>query len=135
MYAGRFLTYTDAARWELPIRLGFLRPALKHGWVIIMAGQKMVHRRPIRIFRKFEISIQLTGWDEKWFYVRHAFRQKGDTKGMVFSKIGIRNRKGLVAPREIMEAMGYSPDLSPPASMLELFASDLACLESASDLT
>src|SRR5690349_9428000 len=57
--AGRFFTYTDAGRWELAVRQGFIRPALKNRWVIIIGGQKIINRRPLRLFRRFTLTMKI----------------------------------------------------------------------------
>ncbi|MBS1983029.1 MAG: thioesterase family protein [Bdellovibrionales bacterium] len=71
--AGKFFTYTDAARWELAVRSGFLGPAIKNRWVVILGGQKIIYRRPVRIFRRFSLTMQFVGWDDKWIYATHVF--------------------------------------------------------------
>lgn len=64
-YAGGFLTYADAARWGFIIRMGFFGLSLRKRWWTILGGQKIIHRRPVKIFRRVQLEIQLAGWDEK----------------------------------------------------------------------
>jgi len=130
--AGRFFTYTDAARWELAVRAGFLKPAFKNRWVVILGGQKIMYRRPLKIFRKFQITMQFVGWDTKWIYAAHVFRQGSDVKCVSFSKIGLRARAGLVNPNSAFAAMGHIETKPPPVWVLRHFQEDLESVQAAS---
>jgi hypothetical protein len=122
--AGRFFTYTDAARWEIAFRIGFLKPALKNKWVVILGGQKIVYRKPVKIFRKFQLEMKLDGCDDKWFYAVHHFRQDNQLKCVSFSKIGIRGPKGLVNPFEVVKHLGNHEIKRPSLQYMKYFDND-----------
>lgn len=125
LQAGTFFLYTDAARWELAIRAGFLKAALKNKWVVILGGQKIIYMKPVKIWNRFQITMQFVGWDEKWIYAAHVFRQRGETKCVSFAKIGIRGRGKLVDPNQVFAQMG-NPSLNPPPRwVLKHFDEDL----------
>jgi len=126
--AGRFFTYTDAARWELAARIGFYKYVIKNKWVIILGGQKIIYRRPVKIFRKFTITMQITGWDDKWMYAAHAFRQSGQVCCVSFTKIGLRARGSLFSPVEALKMMGHN-QVTPPAWVIKHFQEDLETLK------
>jgi acyl-CoA thioesterase FadM len=130
--AGRFLTYTDAARWEIGIRVGFLKAILKNRWVIISGGQKLIYKRPVKIFRRFQITYQITGWDNRWIYAAHVFHQRGETKAVVFTKLGLRSRGKLVNPHDVFAATGFMDPSPPPAWVLRQFEDDVTTLEESS---
>ncbi len=127
--AGRFFTYTDAARWEIAVRLGFLKLAMKKKLVVIVGGQKIINRRPVRIFRRFKLVMRITGWDDRWMYVSHYFEQNGKVATVVFSKIGMRSSAGLYSPKKAMEELGYS-HMAPENWILKTFCDDLKTLGS-----
>jgi len=129
--AGRFFTYTDAVRWELGFRTGFLQAAIKSRWVIIMGGQKIIHRRPIRIFRRFRITYQIAGWDDHWFYAAHVFRQGGDVKAVSFSKVGLRKNGKLLSPETAFAEFGRTEAAPPPTWVYRHFETDRETLEEA----
>jgi acyl-CoA thioesterase FadM len=130
--AGRFLTYTDAARWGIGIRIGFLRAAFRHRWIIISGGQKLIYKRPVKIFRRFQITYQITGWDHKWMYVVHVFRQSGEEKCLVLSKLGFRSRGQLADPHVVFASVGYDERKIPPNWIVSQFAADLDVFKTAS---
>lgn len=127
--AGKFFMYTDAARWDIAIRSGFFKPALKNKWVVVLGGQKIIYRRPVKIFRRFSLTLQFVGWDNKWIYAAHVFRQNGQEKCCSFSKIGIRSKKGLVDPHEVFKSMGHTEAHPPPVYIQEYFSEDLKKLK------
>ena len=130
--AGRYFTYSDAARWELAVRMGFLKLEIRNKWVVIIGGQKIIYGRPIRTFRRFSITMRITGWDDKWIYVAHAFRQRDKICVVSFSKIGLRSAKGLVSPIEVFEQMGHE-HIVPPPWVTKHFQDDLETLVTAYD--
>lgn len=130
--AGQFFTYTDSARWEIGVRTGFFKLALKHKWVVIMGGQKIIYRKPVKLFKRFQITMQFTGWDDKWLYAAHVFRQSEEVKCVSFSKIGFRCRGKMMSPIRIFELMGHSKPQPPPEWILAPFREDLQILEQAS---
>jgi acyl-CoA thioesterase FadM len=133
--AGRYFTYTDAARWELALRAGFLKPALKNKWVVILGGQKIIYRRPVKLFRSFKITMQFVGWDDKWLYAAHVFHQKNDVKCVSFTKIGLRGPgKKLVSPHEVFRSMGHTQTQEAPHWVLKHFESDVETLQEASTM-
>ncbi len=123
--AGTFFLYTDAARWDLGVRTGFVRAAIRNGWVIVLGGQKIIHRRPVKIFRSFDLQIRFAGWDDKWIYASHVFSQSGEAKCVSFTKIGIRKRGKLLSPVEAFKTMGFAETCPPPKTILNHFADDL----------
>jgi hypothetical protein len=119
-----FITYTDAFRWNWGVRTGFFKAAIKHKWVVIAGGQKLVHRRPVKLFRRFQLSVKFLGWDDKWIYVQHTFRQNGEVKCVSFIKSGIRRGGVLLPPKEMFRVLGFVEELTPPAWCLRQFEGD-----------
>ena len=126
--AGRFFTYTDAARWEIAVRLGLLKLLWQNHLVAILGGQKIIYRRPVAIFRRFKLVMKVVGWDDKWLYVAHYFNQSGQAKCVVFTKIGLRSKEGLYSPITVFNDMGHS-QIHPPTWLLKYFQDDLETLK------
>ena len=132
--AGRFFTYTDAARWEIAVRLGFLKLAIKKKLVVVLGGQKIIYRRPVRIFRRFKLKMRIVGWDHKWMYASHYFEQGSKIKCASFTKIGLRSKEGLYSPIKAFEDMGYSHN-PPPQWILNHFQDGLETLKNITERT
>ncbi len=102
---------------------------MKKKLVVILGGQKIIYRRPVRILRRFKLVMRITGWDDKWMYVSHYFEQNGTVSAAVISKIGMRSSAGLYSPKKAMEELGYS-HMAPEDWILKTFRDDLETLGS-----
>jgi len=128
--AGRYFTYTDAARWEIAGRTGFLKFLLKNKWVMIAGGQKIIYRRPVKIFRRFHLKSKIVGWDDKWIYTSFEFKQHNKTCSVLFTKLGIRSKEGLFSPINALSKLGQD-QINPPDWVLKHFQDDIESLNSA----
>jgi acyl-CoA thioesterase FadM len=106
MNNGRYLTICDLNRVDLFIRSGLLKAMFKRGWMPLIAEHTMTYKKPLNMFEKFDVSLKVTGWDEKYFYMEHIFSNservvaEGTSKGCVYAR-GI----GVVSPAEAFAAV------------------------------
>jgi acyl-CoA thioesterase FadM len=125
MQAGRYFTYTDTGRMELAVRTGLFHLLVKNKWVLIVGGQKIIYRRSVQIFKTFNLSMQLVGWDSKWMYIEHTFVQNGELCCVLHSKVGMRSKGKLVSPAEAFKATGQDHLVSPNiGNVIQLFEKD-----------
>lgn len=102
---GRYLTLCDLNRVDLFLRTGLARVMLKRGWMPIIAEHTMNYRKPLGAFKKFKATMDLTHWDEKYFYMTHCFSigekiiAEGTSKGV------IRGREGVIAPVDVIASL------------------------------
>ena len=63
----------------------------------------MSYKKPLGLFRKYDVKMEITHWDEKFFSMTHAFIvgdrvvAEGTSKGCVLSK------QGVIPPAEVMQ--------------------------------
>jgi len=106
MNNGRYLTICDLNRVDLFIRSGLMKAMLKRKWIPIIAEHTMVYKRPLGLFTRFDVSLEVTSNDEKYFYMTHVFTSngrvmaEGTSKGCVYAR-GI----GVVSPAEAIAAV------------------------------
>ena len=111
MNNGRYLTICDLNRIDLFIRTGLAKVMLKNKWSPIVADHTMTYIRPLKLFSKFDVSLSLTHWDEKYFYMTHEFTKgkkiiaSGKSKGLVISK------NGSIKPADVITAVKEARDL------------------------
>jgi acyl-CoA thioesterase FadM len=105
MNNGRYLTLCDLNRVDLFIRTGLLKSMFRRKWAPIIAEHTMTYRKPLRCFARFDVSMTLDRWDEKYFYMTHLFRRgdvivaEGTSRGAVLS------RTGVIPPLEVLAAV------------------------------
>ncbi len=92
MNNGRYLTICDLNRIDLFIRSGLLRTMFKRGWMPLIAEHTMTYKKPLRLFDRYQVRLEVTHSDEKYMYMQHTFTQgerivaTGTSKGCVFAK-------------------------------------------------
>jgi acyl-CoA thioesterase FadM len=128
IYAGRYFTYTDAVRWEQGVRSGLFKYCFKKKLVVILGGQKIIYRRPVKLFRRFNIVVKIAGWDDKWIYAAHKFMQFDKTCVVSFTKIGLRRNGKLYSPIETFKGLGFS-HVQTPGWVEKHFQNDVETLK------
>jgi len=70
----------------------------------IVAEHTMTYIKPLAVFDRVKLTMEITHWDEKYFYSNHVFYKRGTkiaegtSKSLVISK-----KEGRLAPSDIVE--------------------------------
>jgi acyl-CoA thioesterase FadM len=106
MNNGRYLTICDLSRMDLFIRSGLLKSMFKRKWTPIIAEHTMVYKKPLHLFERYEVLLEITHWDEKFVCMKHIFRNperiiaEGTSKGCVYAR-----GSGVVKPDDVIAAI------------------------------
>jgi len=106
MNNGRYLTVCDLNRVDLFIRSGLMKSMVKRKWMPIIAEHTMVYKKPLGLFERYDVLLEVTHWDEKYFYMTHIFSNaqrviaEGTSKGVVWAR-----GSGVVQPQEVIVAI------------------------------
>jgi acyl-CoA thioesterase FadM len=106
MNNGRYLTICDLNRVDLFIRTGLLKAMFRRKWIPVIAEHTMTYKKPLGMFERFDVMLEVTHWDEKFFYMKHIFSNserivaEGTSKGCVYAR-GL----GVVSPADAMAAV------------------------------
>ena len=106
MNNGRYLTLCDLGRVDMFIRTGLMKSILKRKWMPVIAEHTMTYKKPLGLFRRFDLLLELTHWDEKYFYMTHTFIVEervvaaGTSKGCLYAR-----GTGVVSPAEVIAAV------------------------------
>jgi acyl-CoA thioesterase FadM len=106
MNNGRYLTICDLNRVDMFIRTGLLKIMLKRKWMPMIADHTMTYKKPLKMLERFDVSLAVTHWDEKFFYMTHTFTAGDRVVAEGTSKAVIRSREGVVRPAEVILAVG-----------------------------
>ena len=106
MNNGRYLTICDLNRVDLFIRSGLLKAMFKRKWIPIIAEHTMIYKKPLGMLEHFDVMLEVTHWDEKYFYMKHIFSNservvaEGASMGCVYAR-GL----GVVSPADVLAAV------------------------------
>ena len=113
MNNGKYLTILDICRLDLVTRSGLLRELTKRRWYPVNAAQTIQFRRPLYPFKKFQVTTEVVGWDEKYFFIRHRLTADSELVALAFIAARFLGPKAArLAPRQILETLGHAP--APP---------------------
>lgn len=124
MTASRYAPYMDYLRWEMIARSPMYHAIVKRGLAPTLGSQKLIYRRPLKLWTRFVVELELAGWDDKWIYHIHRFVQRGEIKAVGITRALIWKRDVPSAPADILRESGAAATMDPPEWVLELFARD-----------
>lgn len=125
MTASKYTVYMDFIRWELIARSKLYDSIVKRRLAPSLGSQKIIYRKPIKIWSRFQLVLETVGWDDKWVYHTHTFKQNGQVKAIGITRALIWKRDVPRALAEIIEEAGGPREIqSPPEWVMKLFDQD-----------
>ena len=102
MNNGRYLTICDLTRVDMFIRTGLAKTMIHEKWMPVISEHTMIYKKPLKLFRKYKVKMQIIDWDDRVFNMIHIFTigdriiAEGTSKGVIVGK------NGVVSPDEVM---------------------------------
>jgi len=104
MNNGRYLTICDLNRVDVFIRSGLAKTMLQQNWMPVISEHTMRYKRPLKLFQKYEVCMEIVAWDDRAFQMLHTFIVNGKTvaegtsQGMIVSK-----KTGVIPPEQVIK--------------------------------
>lgn len=95
MNNGRYLTICDLTRVDMFIRTGLAKTMVKEKWMPVISEHTMKYKKALKLFQKYEIKMEVTGWNDRSFQMLHTFLVRnrivaeGTSQGVIVSKTGV----------------------------------------------
>jgi acyl-CoA thioesterase FadM len=125
MTAFKYATYMDFIRWELIARSKLYNEIILKGLAPTLGSQKIVYRKPLKLWTKFKVRLTTVGWDEKWIYNVHKFEQGGEIKAIGITRALIWRKDKPQILMEILRNIGVTNlEKNPPEWVLKIFQND-----------
>ncbi len=130
MTAFKYAAYMDFVRWEMIARSKLYEEIVLKGFAPTLGSQKIVYRKPLKLWTKFNVRLRTVGWDEKWVYHVHKFEQGGEIKAIGITRALVWKKDKPQILMEIMKNIGVR-DLNKktPDWVLSLFQNDKEIIE------
>ncbi len=103
MNNGRYLTICDLTRVDMFIRTGLAKTMIVEKWMPVISEHTMKYKKALTLFQKYEIKMEITGWDERSFQMVHTFIVGGRVVAEGTSLGVIVSKSGVVPPVDVME--------------------------------
>ena len=124
MTAAKYPIYMDFLRWELIARSKLYNAIVKRGLAPTLGSQKIIYRKPLKIWSKFDVVLESVGMDDKWVYNVHYFEQENEVKAIGITRALIWKKDIPTALTDIMKEVGATENKIPPIWILDLFKKD-----------
>lgn len=125
----RYVTYMDLIRFRLTFKSNLFNETIKKGTIPTLASQKIIYKKPLKLWDNFSITLTNLGWDNKWVYHSHVFKKDNDVYAIGYTKVGFWKNKKVQDLKEILTRSGIEKDqLVPPTHILNLFKTDTILL-------
>jgi hypothetical protein len=114
----------DFIRWELIARSKLFNAIVKRGLAPTLGSQKIIYRRPIKIWSQFDVILETVGWDDKWIYNVHTFEQNKEVKAIGITRSLVWKKDIPTALTDIMKEVNATKRIEPPEWVVNLFKDD-----------
>jgi len=111
---GRTLTLYDLGRLPFTQRIGMSAALKANGWGMTIAGASVRYRRRVRVFHRVRMHTRLLGWDQRFFYVEQSLWRQGEALNNILLRVAATRTGGILPPAQLVAAMGYTAQPSPP---------------------
>lgn len=101
MANSKYLIYMDFIRFEILFRTDLYKATVKRGKFPVLASQKIIYRKPLKRWQKFEITLKLEGWDNDWVYHRQIFTSNNEVYAVGITKVGFWKKNKIQNMNEI----------------------------------
>ena len=130
MANSKYFYYMDFIRYEVVFRSKLYDNTIKKGMFGVLASQKIIYKKPLKIFKKFDVTLKIEGSDEKWVYHRQTFKQNGQICAIGFTKAGFWKNKKAQDMREILKNSDSDYEIRMPSiEVMNMFENDYETLK------
>ena len=130
MANSKYFYYMDLIRYEVVFRSKLNENTVKKGMFGVLASQKIIYKKPLKLWKKFTITLKMDGSDEKWVYHRQIFEQNGEICAIGFTKAGFWKHKKAQNMRAILINSGAEKEIKTPSTeILNMFNNDYEILK------
>ena len=135
MSNSKYAYYMDFIRFEKMFRSQLYDNTVKKGMFAVLGSQKIIYKKPLKMWSTFHITLVLEGWDDKWVYHKQVFTQNNQLCAIGYTRAAFWKNKKAQDMRMILENSGVTrAEMNPPEEILDIFNRDYQLLKSTTDL-
>jgi hypothetical protein len=115
----------DFIRFEVLSRSNLYENTFRKRMFPVIGSKKFIYKKPLMRWTKFNITLVLEGWDEKWVYHRQTFTQGDEVAAIGFTKIAFWEDKKAQNLSKIIRDCGVQiAEMKPSSEILKMFEND-----------
>lgn len=130
MSNSKYLYYMDFIRFEKMFRSKLYDNTVKKGMFAVLGAQKIIYKKPLKMWTTFNITLVLEGWDDKWVYHKQVFEQNNQVCAIGFTKAAFWKDKKAQDIRTIFKNCGVTAtEMKISAAVHNIFEGDYELLK------
>ncbi|SDL90135.1 acyl-CoA thioesterase [Kriegella aquimaris] len=130
MSNSKYAYYMDFIRFEKMFRSQLYDNTVKKGMFAVLGSQKIIYKKPLKMWSTFHITLVLEGWDDKWVYHKQVFTQNNQLCAIGYTRAAFWKNKKAQDMRMILENSGVTrAEMNPPEEIHEIFNRDYQLLK------
>jgi len=130
MANSKYFYYMDLIRYEVVFRSDLYDNTVRKGMFGVLASQKIIYKKPLKMLKTFDITLKLEGSDDKWVYHRQIFTQNGQICAVGFTKAGFWKNKNVQDMEDILRQSDPEHEPKTPSTeILSMFENDYETLK------
>ena len=131
MANSKYFYYMDLIRFEILFRSNLYKNTIKKGMFPVLGSQKIIYKKPLKRWMKFEITLIIEGWEDNWVYHRQVFTRNNEVYAVGITKVGFWKKKKIQDMRKIIAESGIAKkEMKVSQDILNLFESDYNIIKS-----
>lgn len=125
MANSKYFYYMDLIRLEILFRSDLYKNTIKKGMFPVLGSQKIIYKKPLKRWTKFDITLVIEGWEDNWVYHRQIFKQNDEIYAIGITKVGFWKKHKIQDMRKIIADSGISKkEMVVSGDILDLFKND-----------
>ena len=110
-----FWTITEMGQLDFLFRSGFYKFCRQYHWSPLVGSQKIVYKKPLKRFDKFQLVSKMYYCDDKWMYFEQTFVRGEDLIANGLVKVLFKGPEGTVSVKRMMSVLKQELHLPPKA--------------------
>ena len=106
-----YWTITEMGQMDFLFRTGLYKICRQNHWFPLVGSQKMVYKKPLKRFEKFNLRSKINYCDDKWFYIEQTFLKNEQLIAKSLVKVIYRSKGGNVPVSQILKSLGTELNL------------------------
>lgn len=130
MANSKYFYYMDLIRFEILFRSDLYKNTIKKGMFPVLGSQKIIYKKPLKRWTKFDITLILEGWEDNWVYHRQVFKRNDEIYAIGITKVGFWKKNKTQNMRKIIADSGISKkEMLVSQDILNLFKNDYGIIK------
>lgn len=107
-----FWTITEMGQMDFLFRTGLYKFCRRNRWSPLVGSQKMIYRKPLKRFEKYQLKSRIIFSDDKWLYFEQTFLKNKQMIANSLIKVLFRGKEGNIPVQQVLSVLDQELNLT-----------------------